>query len=278
MGNTRRLPGRVAELDVSSRAIAPLLRQRVVVWSSVIGVAVIAWAYLAHLEQQMASTMQHDAMMASMAMAMDAKWSIVELMYLFAMWSVMMVAMMAPAAAPVLALVAGARRSRAARGSALVVPAFALGYAIVWFGFSAAAAVAQWALHDTALMSSQMRAAAPIGAAILVAAGVYQLLPAKRACLLRCRSPLAFVMTRWRDGTLGAVRMGVRHGAWCVGCCWALMTVLFAVGVMNLAAVAVLALFVLAEKTGPRGELVARLGGVVLITAGVLVLLGARPG
>jgi predicted metal-binding membrane protein len=83
-------------------------------------------------------------------------------------------------------------------------------------------------------------------------------------------------MTRWRDGTLGALRMGLRHGSWCLGCCWALMTVLFAVGVMNLAAVAVLALFVLAEKTGPRGVLVARLGGVALIAAGVLMLTGAR--
>ena len=114
-----------------------------------------------------------------------------------------------------------------------------------------------------------------IAAAVLIAAGVYQLLPAKRACLVRCRSPLAFLMTRWRDGTFGALRMGVRHGAWCVGCCWALMTVLFAVGVMNLVAVAALSLFVLAEKTGPRGVLVARLGGAVLIGAGVLIAVRA---
>jgi predicted metal-binding membrane protein len=265
----------VAELEASGRALAPALRPRIVVWCCVLGVAVVAWTYLVHLERQMASAMQHDAMMASMRMATDARWSVAEFAYLFAMWAVMMVAMMAPAAGPVLALVAGAQRSRATR-PAFGVPAFALGYAIVWAGFSVVAALAQWVLHDTALLSSQMTTTAPIGAAVLIGAGVYQLLPSKRACLVRCRSPLAFLMTRWRDGTLGALRMGLRHGSWCLGCCWALMTVLFAVGVMNLAAVAVLALFVLAEKTGPRGVLVARLGGVALIAAGVLMLTGAR--
>jgi predicted metal-binding membrane protein len=266
----------VAELEASGRAVAPAWRPRIVVWSCVLGVAVVAWSYLVHLESQMASAMQHDAMMASMRMATDTRWSVAEFAYLFAMWAVMMVAMMAPAAGPVLALVAGAQRSRATRRPAFAVPAFALGYAIVWIGFSASAALAQWALHDTALLSPQMATTAPIGAAVLIGAGVYQLLPIKRACLVRCRSPLAFLMTRWRDGTLGALRMGLRHGSWCLGCCWALMTVLFAVGVMNLAAVAMLALFVLAEKTGPRGVLVARLGGVALIASGVLMLTGAR--
>jgi predicted metal-binding membrane protein len=265
----------VAELDASLGSGASASRLRVLVWCCALGVAAVAWAYLVHLDRQMASTMQHDAMMASMGMATDARWTIAELAFLFAMWSVMMVAMMAPAAAPVLALVGGMQVSRAARPSRLLLPAFALGYAIVWIGFSAAAALSQWALHDFALISPQMALTSTIAAAVLIAAGVYQLLPAKRACLVRCRSPLAFLMTRWRDGTFGALRMGVRHGAWCVGCCWALMTVLFAVGVMNLVAVAALSLFVLAEKTGPRGVLVARLGGAVLIGAGVLIAVRA---
>ena len=267
----------MAELEANGRAAAPALRPRIVVWCCVLGVAIGAWGYLVHLERQMAGAMQHDAMMASMGMVTDARWSIAEFVYLFAMWAVMMVAMMAPAAGPVLALVAGAHGSRATRRPALVVPMFALGYAIVWIGFSAAAALAQWALHSTPLLTPQMMTTAPIGAAVLIGAGIYQLLPIKRACLVRCRSPLAFLMTRWRDGTFGALRMGLRHGTWCLGCCWALMIVLFAVGVMNLVAVAMLALFVLVEKTGPRGVLVARLGGFVLIAAGLLVLMGTRP-
>jgi predicted metal-binding membrane protein len=113
------------------------------------------------------------------------------------------------------------------------------------------------------------------GAVVLCAARAYQLLPVKRACLVRCRSPLAFLVMRWRDGARGALGMGLHHGAWCVGCCWALMAVLFVVGVMNLAFVAALAVFVLIEKTGPAGAAVARIGGALLIATGALMLAGA---
>ena len=241
------------------------------VWWCVLAVAALAWGYLVHIERGMAGAMAHEATMTGMGMTMP--WSLADFAFMFSMWAVMMIAMMAPAAAPVLLLVGGAR-ARRGRQARLLVPGFALGYAIVWLGFSVAAAIAQWVLHDAALLSPQMAAASPrLMAGLLIAPGVYQLLPVKGACLVRCRSPLAFLMTHWRDGAIGALRMGLRHGAWCLGCCWALMIVLFAVGVMNLVAVAALALFVLAEKTGPAGILVARISGIGLIAAGLTVFM-----
>jgi len=148
-----------------------------------------------------------------------------------------------------------------------------VGYMTVWVGFSAAATLAQWALHDAALLSASMAVASPrVAGALLVAAGAYQLTPAKRACLEHCQSPLGFLMSHWRDGPVGTYQMGLRHGIYCLGCCWALMAVLFAVGVMNLVFVAALALFVLLEKTGPAGLLVARAGGVLLLAAGAFML------
>jgi len=214
-----------------------------------------------------------DQAMMAMGMAMAAPWTLAEFAFLFWMWAVMMVGMMAPSATPAMLLFAGAQARRAGGRARLAVPMFALGYALVWLGFSACAALAQWALHDASLLSASMAASSQhVGGAILCAVGVYQWLPLKRACLVRCRSPLAFLMARWRDGPLGALQMGLRHGAWCVGCCFALMAVLFVVGVMNLLAVAVLALFVLVEKTGPAGVAVARAGGVLLIAAGAAML------
>lgn len=206
-------------------------------------------------------------------MPMPASWSLAELAFLFGMWVVMMVGMMSPSATPVMMLFATAQARRGARSARVAVGMFALGYAIVWTTFSALAALAQWTLHTFAMLSPAMAASsARVAGGILCVAGVYQLLPLKSACLSRCRSPLAFLMTRWRDGPLGALGMGLRHGAWCLGCCFALMTVLFAVGVMNLVFVAALALFVLLEKTGPAGIAVARAGGMLLIAAGGVML------
>jgi predicted metal-binding membrane protein len=184
------------------------------------------------------------------------------------MWTVMMIGMMGPSAAPVLLLFAAGRRGQTRTLSVLL---FAFGYLAVWTGFSAVAAFAQWMLQRAAWLSPSMSAASPyLGAAILIAAGIYQLTPFKAACLTHCRSPLGFLMTNWRDGSLGAFVMGGRHGGYCLGCCWALMGVLFAVGVMNLAWVGVLTAFVLVEKFGPAGAIAARIGGVVMIGGGLV--------
>jgi len=207
-------------------------------------------------------------MMADMGMVMDMSWAARDVLFAVAMWSVMMVGMMTPAAAPVIMLYAGAHRGRGVPGMAPIIT-FGAGYLMIWIAFSVAAAMAQWALHEAALLSPLMSvASARTGAAILIAAGVYQLSPIKGACLKHCRTPLGFLLSHWRSGIAGALGMGLRHGAYCLGCCWALMTVLFVVGVMNLLWVAALTIFVLVEKIGPAGAIVARVAGVAMIAAG----------
>ncbi|HEV3215025.1 MAG TPA: DUF2182 domain-containing protein [Vicinamibacterales bacterium] len=258
----------------SPSAIGTLARRdRVLISTCLVATIALAWVYLVHLDRQMSSSMQHDTMMAQMGMAMDASWTAADVFFTFAMWTVMMVGMMAGTAAPVLLLFAAANNRRGERGMRLAVLMFGLGYLTVWVGFSAGAALVQWTLHQTAMLSPAMAASNPyLAGAILVVAGAYQLTPWKGACLTQCRSPLGFLMTNWRDGRLGALQMGVRHGAYCLGCCWALMCVLFVVGVMNLVWVATLTGFVLLEKIGPAGTLVARVAGAAMVFAGILLM------
>ena len=156
-----------------------------------------------------------------------------------------------------------------------VVPTavFLLGYLLVWTGFSALATLAQWGLHSAALLSPMMVSTSSVmGGVLLLAAGIFQWTPLKNACLIHCRSPLAFLMSEWRDGKRGALLMGVKHGSYCVGCCWILMALLFVAGVMNLLWVASITAFVLIEKVVPRGELVGHVAGGVLSLAGILLV------
>jgi predicted metal-binding membrane protein len=251
-------------------------RDRVIIWSCLVLLTALAWAYLVHLDRQMSGAMAHDRMMAEMGMTMDMPWGVADVFFTFAMWAVMMVAMMTGSAAPVLLLFAAMHTGRGAPRTPRVVFAFGAGYLLVWTAFSGGAALAQWALHQAAMLSPAMTtSSARLSGAILMAAGVYQLTPFKGACLTHCRSPLGFLMSHWREGTAGALRMGIEHGAYCLGCCWALMGVLFVVGVMNLVWVAAMAMFVLVEKIGPWGALVVRAAGVAMIAAGALVSIGS---
>ena len=221
----------------------------------------------------MSTSSEADTMMAKMGMVMDQPWVARDIFFTFVMWAVMMVGMMTATATPVLLLFAGTQAGRAERGVAPGVMAFALGYIIVWLGFSVFAAVAQWALHEAGLMSSTMAASSTrLAGAILILAGAYQLTSFKGGCLAQCQSPLGFLMSNWRDGASGALRMGLRHGAFCLGCCWALMGVLFVVGVMNLAWVGVLTVFIFLEKIGSIGARVARVGGAILIASGIFLV------
>lgn len=221
----------------------------------------------------MSADVEHDKMMAAMGMTMDMPWSAADIFLTFAMWAVMMVGMMAPSALPVLLLFAAARAERVERRVSLATLVFGLGYITVWTGFSAGAALAQWGLHQAAMLSMAMASSSGrLTGAILIAAGAYQLTPWKNRCLSHCRSPLGFLMTNWRDGITGAFQMGFRHGAYCLGCCWALMCVLFVVGVMNLLWVATLTGFVLIEKTGPAGAILARVAGAAMVVLGVVSL------
>lgn len=213
--------------------------------------------------------------MPGMAMTMGAPWRAADFALTFTMWGVMMVGMMGPSAAPVLLLFAAAHARRAERGAPAVVLLFGLGYLTMWLGFSAFATLAQWALHQAALLSSTMAVTSPrLAGALLVAAGVYQLTPLKNACLAHCQTPIGFLMSHWRDGPSGAFRMGLGHGLYCLGCCWALMAVLFVVGVMNLAWVGVLTVFILLERVGRIGARVARVGGAAMVGLGVFLIAG----
>jgi predicted metal-binding membrane protein len=258
----------------SQSAVAGLIRRdRVVITSCIVLITALAWAYLVHLHNQMSSSEVPETMMAKMGMVINAPWGAPDVFFTFLMWAVMMIGMMSATATPVLLLFSGMHGQQGERGAPFTVLLFGLGYITVWLGFSASAALAQWGLHQGALLSSSMAAASPrLAGAILIAAGAYQLTPAKGACLRQCQSPLGFLLSNWRDGASGALQMGLRHGVYCLGCCWALMCVLFAVGVMNLAWVAALTAFILVEKFGRTGALVSRVGGVVMIAFGVLVV------
>ena len=211
--------------------------------------------------------------MARMGMSIDAHWSARDFIFTFVMWSVMMVGMMTASAAPTLLLFSGMSSSRGDPRASTMGALFGAGHLSIWIAFSAIAATMQWALHQAASLSDDMSVmSSSIAGVILIGAGLYQLSPVKSACLKRCQSPLGFLLTNWRDGNTGALELGLRHGLYCLGCCWALMLVLFVVGVMNLAWVAALTAFVLVEKFGPAGTWIARAGGLVLLGAGAYSL------
>jgi predicted metal-binding membrane protein len=171
----------------------------------------------------------------------------------FSMWVVMMAGMMIPSATPMVLAHAAIVRRRAAQGAPFVSSGlFLAGYLLVWGGFSAVAALAQWVLYHSGLLDGHSLSISPrAGATVLLIAGVFQLSAAKHACLSHCRSPVGYFVTEWREGPLGAVRMGLHHGTFCIGCCWLLMAILFAVGIMNVLWGAMLTALVLAEKVLP---------------------------
>ena len=219
-----------------------------------------------------ASGAMQDLAMAAMA---PMPWTPGYAALMFFMWWIMMMAMMLPSAAPMILLFAMINRKQREKGAPYVPTAiFAAGYALVWAVFSGVAVTAQWGLERAGLLSSMMAStSAMIGAGLLIAAGIYQLTPLKQACLRHCRSPIFFITHHWRPGDLGALRMGVEHGAFCTGCCWFLMALLFYGGVMNLFWIVGLAVFVLLEKTIPAGHWLGRMTGALLIAwGGALVL------
>ena len=255
-----------------SRALESVLRRdRAIVAASLAGIVILAWLYLLRMAGGMAEMATH----AAMGMMPQTKpWGFVDGLLLFLMWAVMMLAMMVPSAAPMILMFAVINRRRAEQqGPVVRTWIFLLGYLIVWMAYSALAALAQWGFHGAALLSPMMVSTSRyLGGTLLVAAGVYQMTPLKQACLTTCRSPVSFLMTEWRDGPSGAVVMGLRHGLYCVGCCWALMALLFVAGVMNLVWVAAIAAFVIVEKTVPGGQRLGQVAGATLVMAGALLM------
>ena len=243
-------------------------RARGVVVVGLVGLAVAAWAYIGLVATRM------DDMSSVLAMPMTSSWTPIQSVLMVTMWAVMMAAMMLPSAVPM--VLAYDRFDRGSgdvqRGSTAL---FVGGYVVVWTVFAIAATGLQWVLHDMALVNG-MGAATQSGLTglLLVGAGAFQFSSVKRVSLGACRTPMGFLMTSWREGRSGALRMGLHHGTLCFRCCGALMILLFVLGVMNLIWVAALAIFVLAEKVSRRGEAISAFGGVVMIVWGVLAVVG----
>ena len=208
--------------------------------------------------------------LARLTMPMSSAWHWNNVLAVWCMWAVMMAAMMLPSALPmVLVFVELCRR----HGETSRSRSFVLAYLLVWFAFSMVASGLQWVLQAAGWVSPMIvSTSATLTGVLLLVAGMYQFSPLKRVCLAYCRTPMGFLVGEWRGGTSGAFLMGLRHGLHCLGCCWALMALLFVGGVMNLAWIAALSIAVAVEKLMPRGQRLAALLGMGLIVAGVLRL------
>ena len=232
-------------------------------------VPVVSWTWIVIMARDM-----YGPMTGASAWMMTLDWDVRHLLLLWAMWAVMMTGMMLPSAAPLLLLYGAAARRSSPQTAARQTYALAAGYVAAWTTFSLGTTALQRALASLLLLSPMMEAAnSRVSAALLLIAGVYQWTPLKNACLHTCQSPVGFLMGRWRSGGRGAFWMGLEHGSHCVGCCWALMLLLFAGGVMNVLVIVVLTAFVVLEKLVPVGRLGARISGAFLIGAGCWVLL-----
>ena len=243
-----------------------LRRERWLILGSMAVVITLAWTYTVHMAGHMPLSE------ATVSMHIVQPWAWTDGLTAFLMWNVMMVGMMLPTAAPWVLTLAGLTRKEEQTGLLTATGGFLIGYLTVWTGFSLAASLLQWMLHDYGLLSPWIgRVSAQTGAVVLILAGIYQWLPIKYACLKHCRSPLSFFLTSWRDGRFGAARMGMQHGLFCIGCCWMLMLIMFVGGAMSVITMALLSGFILAERILPAGPWVARLPGVALIVWGAYI-------
>lgn len=263
------------------------LGERVAVPGGLIVVAALAWAYTIRMAQDMgaigqpaATVMGHAAhhpaghgAMHSAVMPHLAGWGVSEAWMTLVMWGVMMAAMMLPTVIPMVLAFATVNRQNGRSGVLVPAGAFTAGYLGAWALYCVAATALQWGLLRAALLSPVSLASGPVlGGVLLIGAGLFQWTPWKNACMQKCRNPLGFLLTHWRPGRLGALRLGSRYGMYCVGCCWLLMLICFALGVMNLVWMAVLTGFMLVEKLSPAGYAVSRAAGVGLVMWGGLML------
>jgi predicted metal-binding membrane protein len=261
---------------------ALLRRDRLLIASALGMTAALAWGYVLWLAasmgmggMDMTGFRMIPAGRGLMAMA-DAPWGVIEFAFVFVMWAVMMIGMMTPSVAPMILTYARVGREENAKGKPLVATGwFAVGYLLAWMAFALAATLIQWRIERAGLLDSQMTSASnALGGIVLIAVGLYQISPLKDICLTRCRTPIDF-LTRYggfRGDLPGCLLMGLRHGAYCIGCCWALMALLFVGGVMNVLWIALLALVVLLEKLTPFGWGIALIAGVACVDAGVAML------
>jgi predicted metal-binding membrane protein len=257
-----------------------LLRQNVLMLSTLLLTIGVAWAYLIWMAGDVAAgsgfSLAHCAAMPGMTSSSVAYAS-----WLFVMWAVMAVAMMLPTALPFIVLFGRFWRSRnpAIHPNRATFELMA-GYLSAWIFFGILAAALQFGLEQTDMLTPMLGGIRNlyIGGVVLIGAGLFQLTPLKSACLTKCRSPLMFIMTRWREGRRGPFLMGLDHGIFCLGCCWALMLVMFVAGVMNLMWMAALTVIMLLEKVVRRGDLLSRGAGAALLVAGCWMLIHAWTG
>jgi len=261
---TRLTPGGALDTGIE-RLVA---RDRWLVAASLLAVIALAWIYLWFDARMMEAMLRADPS--------PPRGSIAGALALtFLMWTIMMAGMMLPSAAPGILLYGTLARRNAAAGRTFAATwTYASGYLAVWTAFSLVVSSMQVGADEAGLLTPTMSFAGRLPAAtILIVAGVYQWLPLKDICLAKCRSPLEFFVTRWRDGRRGAFTMGAWQGLYCLGCCWALMLVLFVAGVMNLLWVALIAAFVFVEKLLPASRITGRIAGIGLIATGYWILL-----
>jgi len=262
-----------------------LRRDRLVIAGALGVIAALAWGYVLWLADDMdmggmdmTGFRMIPAGIGIMAPT-NAPWRAIEFAFVFVMWSVMMVGMMAPSAAPMILMYARVGRQGKSAGKPLAATGwFATGYVLAWICFALVATFVQWGFERAALLDSRMGSASNLfGGMVLIAAGVYQWTPLKDVCLAQCQTPFQFLMRHggFRGDVPGCVLLGLRHGAYCVGCCWVLMALLFVGGVMNVLWIALLALLVLLEKLTPYGRWVARVAGVACVAAGAWMLLSS---
>ena len=295
-GAASRSPARTPNLVAVAFDLESVLRRdRLVVVIALVAVIVLSWVYvlagagmgmsafeMTRMTQPVGVIDSTQPSVQGMSMGGTAvggtmvtgAWTVGYAVVIFFMWWVMMFGMMLPSASPLLLLFARMMRKEKDKGAPYVpTGVFALGYVIMWAAFSAIATGAQWGLEASGLLSGIMvGTSAVLGAGLLIAAGVWQLTPWKNACLRHCRSPIGFLSAHWRPGRTGAFKMGLVHGAFCLGCCWFLMALLFYGGVMNLYWIIGLALYILIEKLLPAGARIGQLTGVILIAWGATLL------
>jgi len=245
---------------------APTAQHRVVVGVGLAAATTVSWAYLFFLGARMAT------MGSPFAMPMTSAWTGHDFALMWTMWAVMMAAMMIPSAVPMISAYSATieAKNSTLHGS---TPLFIVGYLTAWSGFAAVATAAQWLLHEFTLVDTTgASTSSALGGIILIGAGGYQFTSVKNNCLAKCRTPLGFLLNEWREGPRGALVMGLRHGSVCIGCCWALMAMLFVLGVMNLWWIAAVAAIVLLEKLIPSSRLTRILGGVLAIWGTALIV------
>lgn len=241
-----------------------LHRDQVLVAIGLAAVTLLSWGYLLT-----GAGMEMPSMSTPMETALTPGWSPAQAVLMFIMWWVMMVAMMLPSAAPMILLFSSVAKRASRPGSTAL---FVSGYILIWGGFSVLATLMQWQLTQTGLLDGMRANSQMLAGLLLLVAGIYQLTPAKNACLKHCQSPLQFVTEHWRPGPRGALSMGLQHGGYCLGCCWALMALLFVGGVMNLAWIGGLAAYVLIEKLIPQWRYFGLVSACLLITVGAVLL------